>query len=58
MRWRHVPGLKSVLLALVALCVYHATARADIWGYVDSKGIAHFAAERLDERYELFFRGR
>jgi soluble lytic murein transglycosylase-like protein len=24
---------------------------------VDAKGVAHFAAEKLDERYELFFRG-
>jgi len=32
-------------------------AHADIWGYVDKDGIAHFSAVRLDERYELFFRG-
>ena len=30
---------------------------ADVWGYIDAKGVAHFAAERVDERYELFFRG-
>ncbi|MEA3393069.1 MAG: lytic transglycosylase, partial [Pseudomonadota bacterium] len=29
-------------------------AHADIWGYIDDKGVAHFAAERLDTRYELF----
>lgn len=33
------------------------TAHADVWGYVDAKGVAHFATEKLDERYELFFRG-
>lgn len=33
------------------------TAHADVWGYVDAKGVAHFAAERLDDRYELFYRG-
>ena len=37
-----------------ALC---APAHADVWGYVDAKGTAHFASEKLDERYELFFRG-
>jgi len=44
------------LLALsVALAA--APALADVWGYVDDKGVAHFASEKLDERYELFFRG-
>lgn len=32
-------------------------ALADIWGYVDERGVTHFAAERVDARYELFFRG-
>ena len=32
----------------------HAT---DIYGYIDSKGNAHFASEKLDERYQIFFRG-
>ena len=32
-------------------------AQAEVWGYVDDKGVAHFAAEKVDERYELFFRG-
>lgn len=31
-------------------------AQADVWGYVDEKGIPRFANEKLDERYELFFR--
>jgi soluble lytic murein transglycosylase-like protein len=46
------------LLALVAFAFAFALpARAEVWGYVDDKGIAHFAAEKVDERYELFFRG-
>jgi len=53
----HLPGLRGVVLALVLLCLFHATARADIWGYVDDRGVAHFAADRLDDRYQLFFRG-
>lgn len=32
-------------------------AHADVWGYVDAKGAAHFASGPLDERYELFVRG-
>jgi hypothetical protein len=58
LQWlREVPGLKSAVLALLVLCLFPLAARADIWGFVDSKGVAHFASERLDERYELFFRG-
>ena len=30
---------------------------ADVWGYVDTQGVAHFASERVDERYELFYQG-
>lgn len=48
--WR---TLAVLLLALVL----SSAARADVWGYVDEKGVAHFAAERLDGRYQLFFRG-
>lgn len=43
-------------LPAVALSL-HLTAQADVWGYVDERGVAHFASERVDERYELFFRG-
>lgn len=28
----------------------------DVYGYVDEKGVAHFAAEKVDERYQLFFK--
>jgi soluble lytic murein transglycosylase-like protein len=48
-RWR-------CLLAAAALCAA-PLAQAEVWGYIDAKGVAHFAAEKLDERYELFFRG-
>lgn len=60
-------GLKSLLsllmpvraragLALLLGALHAAPALADMWGYVDAQGISHFSAERLDERYELFFR--
>jgi soluble lytic murein transglycosylase-like protein len=29
----------------------------DIYGYVDANGSAHFASEKIDPRYQLFFRG-
>jgi soluble lytic murein transglycosylase-like protein len=48
-------GLPAVVMSLAAL--FSAPAHADIWGYVDKDGIAHFSAVRLDDRYELFFRG-
>lgn len=38
------------------LLFFTAFAQADVWGYVDEKGIPRFANEKLDERYELFFR--
>jgi len=44
-------------LLLVGATALSAPARAEVWGYVDAKGVAHFASEKLDERYELFFRG-
>ncbi|WP_151634494.1 lytic transglycosylase domain-containing protein [Noviherbaspirillum aerium] len=47
------------LAAIAALCIAFAApaVRADIYGYVDADGIAHFSTEKLDERYQLFQRG-
>ncbi|HQT07920.1 MAG TPA: lytic transglycosylase domain-containing protein [Polaromonas sp.] len=45
------------MIAAAALLLAGTPARADVWGYVDGQGVAHFSAERLDERYQLFFRG-
>lgn len=50
-----VRSLLSFLMVSTALLA-GAPARADVWGYVDEAGVAHFSAERLDERYQLFFR--
>ncbi len=47
----------ALALAVCAGGLGLAPARAEIWGYVDGHGAAHFAAEKLDDRYELFFRG-
>jgi Transglycosylase SLT domain len=44
---------------LWALCLLFSTpfALADVWGYVDERGVAHFANEKLDDRYEVFYKG-
>ncbi len=45
-------------MGVLMLCMlYTSAAQADVWGYIDAKGVAHFAAEKVDERYELFFKG-
>ena len=31
---------------------------AAVWGYIDEQGRAHLATEKLDERYQLFFKGK
>lgn len=46
-------SLLAVPLLLLALM---PSAHADVWGYLDDKGVAHFAAEKIDERYQVFFR--
>jgi hypothetical protein len=43
-------------LALGAIRAPHAA--AEVWGYVDEQGRPHVATEKLDERYQLFFKGR
>ncbi|MCH7345798.1 lytic transglycosylase domain-containing protein [Pelomonas sp. CA6] len=45
-------GARSGLIALGLALVLAAPARAELWGYVDARGIAHFAARPLDSRYQ------
>jgi hypothetical protein len=42
---------------LLMLCLASPAVHAEVWGYVDSQGVAHFASDKQDERYELFYRG-
>ena len=44
-------------LIALALALFGGNARANLWGYLDEQGAAHFATEKLDERYQLFFKG-
>ena len=43
-------------LILGALAIA-ASPRAAVWGYIDEQGRAHIATEKLDDRYQLFFKG-
>jgi hypothetical protein len=45
------------VILLMSAFMLHTPALADVWGYIDAKGVAHFASEKVDERYELFFKG-
>jgi soluble lytic murein transglycosylase-like protein len=47
--------LPAVLLFACAACAQPSF--AEVWGYVDADGTAHVATEKLDERYQLFFKG-
>lgn len=50
-------GHRLLAGGLLCLGLVAGTARADLWAFVDARGVTHFAAEQLDERYALFFRG-
>jgi soluble lytic murein transglycosylase-like protein len=50
-------GMKPAWMGLFLLSFLHMPAQADVWGFIDEKGTAHFAAEAMDARYELFYRG-
>lgn len=43
---------------IAALALHAQLACAELWGFVDEAGVAHFATTRVDDRYELFFKGR
>ena len=53
----NVFGILRTLVVGLMLLFLNNFAHADIWGYVDERGTAHFAAEQVDKRYSLFFRG-
>jgi len=49
---QHSQFVFALLLSLAS-----AGSQADIYGYVDEQGVSHFAAEKLDARYQLLARG-
>jgi len=50
-------AVAAALLAGSGWLAVTPAAHADLWAYVDEFGVTHFAAEALDERYKLFFKG-
>jgi hypothetical protein len=50
-------GQRLLAGGLLCLALVAGGARADLWAFVDARGVTHFAAEQLDDRYALFFRG-
>ena len=50
-------GQRLLAGGLLCLALVAGGARADLWAFIDAQGVTHFAAEQLDERYALFFRG-
>ena len=51
---------KRPLAAMVLACALTmgaGIAHAELWGYLDEHGVAHFATAKLDEHYQLFFKG-
>jgi hypothetical protein len=57
--WRFVRlfGINPAWMGAFLLLILSASAHAEVWGFVDGQGVSHFAAEPLDGRYTLFFRG-
>ena len=51
-------GLWPLLVLCGQLLFLINSAHADVWAYMDEQGVAHFAPEQLDARYEVFLRGR
>jgi len=53
-----IPLRVAKALAAAVLAMTACAAAADIWGYIDEQGRPHVATEKLDDRYQLFFKGR
>jgi len=51
-----VNGWGAPLIAF-AVCAWLTAAHAAVWGYIDDQGRPHVATEKLDDRYQLFFKG-
>lgn len=49
---RRAPWAAALLCAALS-----PVAHADLWAFVDSRGVTHFAAQKIDANYKLFFRG-
>ena len=54
--WKKTWRFPSWILISSLFCLYQS-AHADVWGFIDERGVAHFANEKLDDRYEVFYKG-
>lgn len=51
-------GIRSLPpLVLGVLLLAAAPAKAEVWGYVDARGVKHFADHQVNRRYQLYFKG-
>ena len=57
MRSRSTSDRLRLVCAGLLLCLAHTAARADLWAFVDARGVTHFAPEQVDANYQLFFKG-
>lgn len=55
-RWMARATRLACALAVAGAVVMPVAAHAELWGYIDSDGVAHFADAKLDERYKLFMK--
>lgn len=54
--WRRA-GMYAALCVVMGLGLFSGPAHADLWAYVDPRGVTHFAPEQVDANYQLFFKG-
>ena len=57
MRALHTRRLRQALVLLCSTLGALQAAHADMWTFVDAKGVKHFASSQLDKRYSLLFHG-
>ena len=57
MRSRSTSDRLRLVCAGLLLCLAHTAAHADLWAFVDARGVTHFAPEQVDANYQLFFKG-
>ena len=53
----HLRNPAILAAAIVACLILPVHAHADVYGYLDAQGMAHFSTIKLDQRYRLFLRG-
>jgi soluble lytic murein transglycosylase-like protein len=45
-------------LAFAWLCIVATPASAEVWAFIDDHGKRHVATQKIDDRYQLFFKGK